>query len=174
MEILLVRPSWGAYIDPMRLAVITILCLALAQACLAQAEKEMAKPSIYLPTDLDWKDGPPSLPSGAKLAVLEGDPTKEGLFTVRLLLPDGYKIPPHTHPKVEHITVISGTFHLGMGETFDQSAGQTMPAGTFGHWPAGMKHFAWTTGETVIQLHGIGPWMINYVNPADDPRTKKN
>jgi quercetin dioxygenase-like cupin family protein len=158
----------------MRLAIITILCLALAQACLAQAEKEMAKPSICLPTDLDWKDGPPSLPSGAKMAVLEGDPTTEGPFTVRLQFPDGYKVPPHTHPKVEHITVITGTFHLGMGETFDQSAGQTMPAGTFGYWPAGMKHFAWVTGETVIQLHGIGPWTINYVNPADDPRTKKN
>jgi hypothetical protein len=111
----------------------------------AQAEKEMAKPSIYSPADVDWKDGPASLPSGAKLAVL-----------------------------VEHVTVIEGTFHLGMGETFDQSAGQTMPAGTFGHWPAGMKHFAWTTGETVIQLHGIGPWTINYVNPANDPRIKKN
>lgn len=68
----------------------------------------------------------------------------------------------------------AGTLHLGMGETLDHSAGWTMPAGTFGHWPAGMKHFAWTTGETVIQIYGTGPWAINYVNPADDPRTKKN
>jgi hypothetical protein len=87
---------------------------------------------------------------------------------MRLLMPDGYKIAPHTHPKVEHVTVISGTFNLGMGEKFDESAGRAMPAGTFGFWPAGMKHFAWAKGETIIQLHGIGPWTINYLNPADD------
>jgi quercetin dioxygenase-like cupin family protein len=92
---------------------------------------------------------------------------------MRLKLPDGYKIMPHTHPKVEHVTVISGTFNLGMGDKFDQASGREMPAGTFGHWPPGMKHFAWAKGETVVQLHGIGPWAINYVNPADDPRHQK-
>ena len=131
-----VIPLVRAYLDSMKLAIITTVCLTLAQDCLAQAEKEMAKPSIYLPSDVVWKAGPPALPAGAKLAVLEGDPTKEGSYTMRVLLPDGYKIPPHTHPKVEHVTVISGTFHLGMGETFDPSSGQTMSAGTFGHWPA--------------------------------------
>ena len=156
-----------------RLIVMTALCLALAPAAVAQAEKEMAKPSIYSTADVAWKDGPASLPSGAKLAVLEGDPTKEGSFTMRVLLPDGYKIPPHTHPKVEHVTVITGTFHLGMGETFDQSAGQTLPAGAFMSLPAGVKHFVWTTGETVVQLNGIGPSGINYLNPADDPRNAK-
>jgi quercetin dioxygenase-like cupin family protein len=74
--------------------------------------------------------------------VLEGDPAKEGPFTMRALLPDGYSVPPHTHPAVEHITVISGTFNIGMGEKFDKSAAQAMPAGSFGRWPAGMKHFA--------------------------------
>jgi hypothetical protein len=69
--------------------------------------------------------------------------------------------------------VISGTFNIGMGEKFDKSAAQAMPAGSFGHWPAGMKHFAWADGETIIQIHGIGPWGIQYVNPADDPRNKK-
>jgi quercetin dioxygenase-like cupin family protein len=129
--------------------------------------------SIHQPTEIKWQQGPASLPSGAKLALLEGDPTKDGPFTMRLLLPDGYKISPHTHPKVEHVTVIAGTFNLGMGEKFDQSAGHEMPAGTFGFWPAGMKHFAWAKGETIIQLHGIGPRTINYLNPADDPRQKK-
>jgi len=128
---------------------------------------------IYPTAEIKWKDGPASLPSGAKFAVLEGDPAKEGFFTMRLWLPDGFKIPPHWHPKVEHVTVISGTFNLGMGEKFDQSATREMPAGTFGHWAAGMRHFAWAKGDTVIQLHGIGPWMITYVNPADDPRNMK-
>jgi hypothetical protein len=128
---------------------------------------------ISPPTEIKWKDGPASLPTGAKFAVLEGDPAKEGFFTMRLWLPDGYKIAPHWHPKVEHVTVLSGTFNLGMGEKFDQSASREMPAGTFGFWPAGMRHFAWAKGDTVIQLHGIGPWMITYVNPSDDPRQAK-
>jgi quercetin dioxygenase-like cupin family protein len=146
--------------------------IAIAADASAQTAQKM-EASVYPQADMKWQAGPPSLPAGAKLALLEGDPTKEGPFTMRLLLPDGYKIPPHTHPKVEHVTVISGTFNLGMGEKFDESAGQQMPAGTFAFWPAGMKHFAWAKRETTIQLHGIGPWTINYLNPADDPRIKQ-
>ena len=128
---------------------------------------------FYSPAEVKWKDGPGSLPAGAKFAVLEGDPSKEGPFVMRLWLPDGFRIPPHWHPKVERVTVVSGTFNLGMGEKFDQSATREMPAGTFGFWPAGMRHFAWAKGDTVLQLHGTGPWAINYVNPADDPRKAK-
>ena len=146
--------------------------IGLVSRALAQTD-EKHDASIQQPAQINWQQGPASLPSGAKLAVLEGDPTKDGPFTMRLLLPDGYKVPPHTHPKVEHVTVITGIFNLGMGEKFDQSAGHDMPAGTFGSWPAGMKHFAWVKGETIIQLHGIGPWTINYLNPVDDPRQKK-
>ena len=105
-------------------------------------------------------------------AVLFGDPAKEGPFTMRILMPDGYKIPPHIHPKTERVTVISGTFNFGMGDKFDQAATQELPAGAFGFWPAGMTHFAWAKGETVVQVHGVGPWGIEYVNPADDPRKK--
>lgn len=129
--------------------------------------------SIHTPPQMKWVDGPPSLPAGAKLTVLEGDPSKEGPFVMRVKVPDGYRIPPHTHPKPERITVIAGTFHLGMGDKFDQSKGQAMPAGAYGTWPAGMKHYVWVTGETVIQFHGMGPWKINYLDPADDPRTAK-
>jgi quercetin dioxygenase-like cupin family protein len=92
---------------------------------------------------------------------------------MRLWLPDGFKVAPHWHPKVEHVTVISGTFNLGVGEKFDQAGAREMPAGTFGFWPAGMRHFAWAKGDTVIQLHGNGPWTITYVNPSDDPRNVK-
>jgi hypothetical protein len=140
--------------------------------------KKAATPSsggtgFYSPAEIKWKDGPAVLPTGAKFAVLEGDPTKEGPFVMRLWLPDGFRIQPHWHPKVERITVISGTFNLGMGEKFDQSATRAMTAGTFGFWPAEMRHFVWAKGETVIQLHGTGPWVITYVNPADDPRNAK-
>jgi len=107
------------------------------------------------------------------MAVLEGDPTKEGSFVVRFQFPEGNHIPPHTHPKTEHVTVISGALYLTTGESLDRNSAKKLPAGSFGYWPAGMKHTAWSEGETVIQLHGIGPWQINYVNPADDPRTAK-
>jgi quercetin dioxygenase-like cupin family protein len=107
------------------------------------------------------------------MAVLSGDPNNKGTFTVRLRAPDGYKIAPHTHPTAENITVISGTLHLGTGDKFDEAAAHEMVAGSFGVMPAGMKHFAWTTGETVIQIHGVGPFEIKYVNPADDPRNAK-
>ncbi|MEO7674965.1 MAG: cupin domain-containing protein [Pyrinomonadaceae bacterium] len=128
---------------------------------------------IYTASGIKWTTGPASLPLGAKLAVLEGDPTKEGFFTMRLWLPNGFRISPHWHPKTEHVTVISGTFNLGMGEKFDQKTTRAMPAGTFGFWQEGMRHFAWAKGDTVIQLHGIGPWTIKYVSPADDPRNQK-
>jgi quercetin dioxygenase-like cupin family protein len=129
--------------------------------------------AIYLPSGLKWKEGPPSLPAGAKVVLLEGNPAKPGPFVIRVKVPDGYRVPPHTHPQAERVTVISGTFYIGMGEKFDRRKGKKMPAGAFGTWPAGMKHFAWVKGETVIQLHGEGPWAIKYVNPADDPRNAK-
>lgn len=121
--------------------------------------------------EIEWQAGPPSLPPGAQIAVLEGDPTKRGPFVFRIKAPDGYRIPPHTHPKVERITVIEGTFHVGMGESFDEEAARPMPKGTYGYWPAGMVHYVFTRGETILQFHGDnGPWTISYVNPEDDPR----
>jgi quercetin dioxygenase-like cupin family protein len=128
---------------------------------------------LHVPTAIEWKDGPAALPPGAKMAVLEGDPTKEGPFVVRFQFPDGYHVAPHTHPKTERVTVISGVLHLATGEALDRNSAKGLPAGSFGYWPAGMKHTAWAEGDTVIQLHGIGPWQINYVNPADDPRNAK-
>jgi hypothetical protein len=135
--------------------------------------KAMEEIELFPADKIKWTKGPASLPKGAMIAVLEGDPTKEGPFVFRVKLPDGYHIPPHTHPKTERVTVISGTFNIGMGDQFDEKAGKAMPAGTFGYWPAGMKHFVWTKGETVLQFHGMGPWTIQYVNADDDPRNKK-
>jgi quercetin dioxygenase-like cupin family protein len=129
--------------------------------------------ALYPPDKIEWQDGPASLPKGAQIAILEGNPNKEGSFVFRVKVPDGYRIPSHTHAKPERVTVISGTFHIGMGEKFDQRKGEAMPVGTFGTWPAGMKHYVWVKGETVLQFHGTGPWEISYVNPADDPRNQK-
>ncbi len=126
----------------------------------------------HAPAEIVWKDGPPSLPMGAKIAVLEGDPTKPGPFVFRVKVPDGYRIPLHTHPKTERVTVISGTFNIGMGEKVDDSKAKAMTAGTYGFWTAGMKHFVFVKGETIAQFHGEGPWVINYVDPKDDPRNQ--
>jgi len=126
--------------------------------------------SIYSPAEIKWQQGPTSLPHGALIAVLEGDPSKEGPFVFRVKVPDGYRMPPHTHPKLERVTVISGIFNLGMGEKFDENATTPLPAGSYGCWPPGMKHFVWAKGETIVQFHGMGPWSIVYVDPKDDPR----
>jgi hypothetical protein len=167
-----------------RLLLLVALTIGAAPLAAAQGTahpagdgKQMAPASgetgFYPPAEVKWKDGPGSLPAGARFAVLEGDPAKEGPFVMRLWFPDGFRIQPHWHPKVERVTIISGTLNLGMGEKFDQSATRELTAGTFGFWPAGMRHFAWAKGETVLQLHGTGPWVINYVNPADDPRSAR-
>jgi len=126
--------------------------------------------SIHVPSALPWSKGPQALPAGAQIVVLEGEPTKPGPFTMRLKLPDGYRIPPHWHRKVERITVLEGTFLLGDGERFDSKALQEMRPGSFALVPQEHRHFAMVKGETIIQLHGTGPWEIHYVNPADDPR----
>lgn len=136
-------------------------------------EHNDGKFEIFPINKIEWKPGPSSLPKGAQIAVLEGDPSKEGPFVFRVKVPDGYRIPLHTHPKTERVTVISGTFNIGMGDMVDDMATRAMPAGTYGYWEAGMKHFVRATGETVVQFHGMGPWSINYVNPKDDPRNQR-
>lgn len=122
--------------------------------------------------DLVWETGPVSLPPGSKIAILEGNPSQPGPFTVRLKLPKNYRIPPHRHPGIEHVTVIVGTFSIGKGEVFDRKIGKTLARGGFAVMQPGSAHFAWTRKGAVIQLHGIGPWRIDYVNPNDDPRNR--
>jgi quercetin dioxygenase-like cupin family protein len=128
--------------------------------------------SIKTPAELKWQEGPPSLPPGAQAAVLEGDPSKPGPFTIRFKIPANYKIPPHWHPKAEHVTVLDGALYMGLGEVFDESAAQKLPVGGFAVMQIGTRHFAFTKEATIIQLHGMGPWGIQYVRPEDDPRQK--
>ena len=137
-----------------------------------QASQAAAHVTIAMPDNIKWGPAPAILPAGAKAAPLEGNPAEAGPFTLRLSLPPGYRIPPHYHTVPEHVTVISGNFYVGMGDTFDAAKMTKLPAGTFGVIDPEMRHFAMTKGRTVIQLHGVGPWSLVYVNPADDPRTK--
>ena len=126
---------------------------------------------MVLPTDLKWADAK-SLPPGAKVAVIEG-PLNEALpFTFRVNFPADYKLPAHWHPAIEHVTVLSGTYNFGTGDKFDKEKTKALPAGSTVINQPKTNHFVWTSEETVIQVHGVGPWDINYVNPADDPRKK--
>ena len=117
-----------------------------------------------------WGAAPPSVPKGAQLAVLYGDPGKEGPFVIRLKFPAGYKIPPHMHPSDENVTVISGTLHLEMGDKIDPKQGNALTAGSFVHMPKGTHHYGWVAQPSVVQINGTGPFVITYINSADDPR----
>lgn len=120
-----------------------------------------------------WGPATPSLPPGAQAAILEGDPrTKGATYTIRVKLPDGYKVPPHWHPVDENVTVLKGTLLLGRGEKFNLNGAMELTAGTFSHMPRGTRHFAQAKGETILQVHGVGPFDVHYVNPKDDPRKK--
>jgi hypothetical protein len=122
--------------------------------------------------DLKWGPAPPSMPPGAQIAVLDGDPSKAVPFVIRGKLPDGYRVAPHWHPTDENVTVVSGTFSVGKGDTFDNATMTALTAGGFAHMPKAMHHYAMARGETIIQVHGMGPFVVNYVNPSDDPRKK--
>jgi quercetin dioxygenase-like cupin family protein len=172
------KPMWNqknhGCISAWMLPVILILFFGVASFNSNAQEHAMKTPDHIMvkPEIIKWADGPYSLPPGAKFSVIEGDPKAAGLFTMRLSFPAGYKIAAHWHPADEHITVISGTFWMGLGDKFDNAKLQPLPVGSFAVMATGTRHFAMTKEETVVQLHGVGPWGINYVNPADDPRKK--
>jgi quercetin dioxygenase-like cupin family protein len=127
---------------------------------------------MVVPSDLKWTDVG-SLPPGAKLAVIEGPMNEAKPFTMHLRLPANYEIPAHFHSAIEHVTVLSGTFNMGTGDKLDKKATRALGPGSVAIMQPGTRHFAWTKDETVIQLHGVGPWTVTYVNPADDPRKKQ-
>ena len=149
------------------------LFVVVATACIGMPTS-WANPgnhTMVTPSDLKWTDVP-SLPPGAKISVIEGPMNEAVPFTVRIKLPADYKIPAHSHPGIEHVTVITGTFHMGTGDKLDPSKTMALPVGSVAIMQPKTTHFAWTKEETIVQIHGFGPWAVNYVNPADDPRKK--
>jgi quercetin dioxygenase-like cupin family protein len=141
-----------------------VLATTSISSVIAESQEEQ---KMFTPQDVKWSPGPPSLPPGAEAALLYGDATKEGLFAVRLKMPKGYRVPPHSHPKPEIATVLSGTVRLGMG-----NKDHVFPAGSFYATPSGMVHHFVADEDTMIQVNSTGPWGINYVDPKDDPRQK--
>jgi quercetin dioxygenase-like cupin family protein len=157
----------------MKITVPTLIAIVAVAAAASTAPADAMDPhTIVSPQEIKWGPAPAVLPPGAEAAVLFGDPGKEGLFALRLKLPEGYRVPPHTHPVDEVVTVISGTFGLGMGKTADQSQAQPLPAGSFFALPPDTAHYVFIDQETVIQINTVGPWGLTYVNPEDDPRQK--
>jgi len=150
----------------MLLTVLTVLAVAVLPV---QAQHMDHK--ITAPDDLKWVDAAP-LP-GAKIVVLHGDPSKEGLFVYRFKFPANFKVPAHYHKASESVTVVSGEFFLGTGEKFELGAGKPMAPGAFAFIPPTHRHWAYTKDkETVVQVHGVGPTDLTFVNPAEDPRKK--
>jgi quercetin dioxygenase-like cupin family protein len=146
--------------------------LAAAPALLGQApqaDSNMLQPLAAA----QWGPAPPMLPPGAQIAVLAGNPMAAEPYTVRLKFPANYDVPAHSHPTDENVTVVTGTLYMGMGDKLSRQSGQPLPPGGFARAAAGMNHYAYTKGEVMIVLHGIGPVEFNYVNPADDPRNGK-
>ncbi len=138
--------------------------------CAAQTP---ASPHVMITAnEMKWSDVPPMLPKGAKLSVLSGDPGKEGMFVVRLKMPAGYRVPPHWHPTDEHVTVIKGNLALGMGDKADVKKAKALHMNGYALLPATMHHYAIAKEATVVEIWGNGPFVINYVNPADDPSKK--
>jgi hypothetical protein len=151
-----------------------VFCFAAIAADAAKKPAKMAKPeAVFITTaEVKWGEAPPSMPKGGMIAALHGDPSKKMPFTIRFKMPDGYKVAPHWHNMDENLTVLSGTLVLHMGDTMDAPA-HSLDAGAYHFLPGKMHHAAEAKGETVLQLSGIGPFDIHYLNPADDPTPKK-
>jgi hypothetical protein len=154
----------------------TALAVALPTGLAAQdirkgsSANDMGARHTITPADaVKWGPAPPFMPPGAQIAIMFGDPAKKGLFIIRGKMPDGYTIPPHWHSTIENVTVLTGTFNVGMGDKLDKSKGLPLTSGGFFSAPPRMSHFAWTTGETVVEVTGIGPLDFKYVDPKDDP-----
>lgn len=156
----------------MKLAVSLLATAFLASTAVGSLAQMQTKGehTLVAPKEIEWKPGPASFKPGAQMAVLYGDPSKEGLFAMRIKVPKGFVVAPHMHSKPEIVTVISGAARLGQGETVDAAKAEALPAGSLFAMPPGMVHYFMADDETVIQLNSTGPWTLTYVKPEDDPR----
>jgi len=153
-----------------RQVLVAVTLFSASAVCLAQSGANEPHHIVVRPRDLKWV--PMQLP-GAEMAVVSGDPSKSGEFVIRIKTLDGVRIPPHWHPTDEHILVLRGVFAIGAGILFDEAKLEDLQPGIYALMPKGMRHFALSKGEVVVQVHGTGPFVINWVNPADVPQAPK-
>jgi len=152
---------------------ILVCLLSAGAAAVSAGDGANAGATLVNANEIKWGAAPPTLPAGAKLAVLNGDPGKPGPFVMRLMMPAGYVIAPHWHTLAEQLTVISGTFYIGMGDKTDRAEAHALTAGGFHYLPGTAHHYAFVKQATVVQVEGIGPFDINYLDPRDDPQSHK-
>jgi quercetin dioxygenase-like cupin family protein len=156
------------------LAMVVLLCGAGLTFAAQVTSHESHGSHVFTPDTIPWGPPPPFVAPGAQLAVIEGNPAgTSGDYTVRVKMPDGYRIAPHWHPLRENVTVISGTFKVGMGDVFETNKMTTLPAGSFAFLDPDMHHYAMAYGPVVVQIHGMAPLQFNYVNSLDDPSKNK-
>jgi quercetin dioxygenase-like cupin family protein len=159
-------------------ALIAVLSMSVGSAMIfgdrSQVEASSEHHTVVAGNNVQWGPAPSSLPPGAEAAVLLGSPAKEGPFVLRLKFPAGFIVPPHRHSKDEFVTVISGRSAVGAGEKLGSSSIRALPPASFVHLPAGMPHYARADGEAVVQINGVGPFDVKYINPDDDPRLSKS
>jgi quercetin dioxygenase-like cupin family protein len=152
-----------------KIIVAAVFAAALGGAATAQSHD--GKHHTIVPGDaIKWGAAPPSLPPGAEAAALLGSPAKEGPFVLRIKFPAGFIVPPHMHSKDEFVVLLSGKLTINAGEKVDQAALKGLPPGTFMHLPSGMAHYLWSETESVVQINGMGPFDVKYIDPNDDPR----
>ena len=154
-----------------RIALVATLVSGFGVLLTPEASAQSPTHTMVMPSELKWAPVP-SLPPGAQIAVIEGPMNAAVPFTVRLKFPADYKVPAHSHPAIEHVTVISGTFNMGTGDKLNQTKTMALSPGSVAIMQPKTNHFGWTKEETIVQLHGVGPWEVTYVNAADDPRKK--
>jgi hypothetical protein len=155
-------------------SLLLVLLCGVALVFTIRAQSASPAKNAFTPDAVPYGPAPAFVAPGAQLAVLEGNPGGSGGdYTVRFKMPDGYRIAPHWHPYRENVTVMSGTFKVGMGDHFDESKMGVFPAGSFAYLDPDMHHYAMASGEVVVQVHGQAPFQFNYVNPDDDPSRKK-
>ncbi|HTI45848.1 MAG TPA: cupin domain-containing protein [Casimicrobiaceae bacterium] len=153
-----------------RAGMVAAVALGACGIGVALAAAPMDTETFVSAKDIEWQPAPPSLPPGAKIAVLHGDPGKSGPFVLRLMTPAGYKVAPHWHSQDEALTVISGTLYIGMGDRYEPSTARGLQVGGFHFLPGKAHHYAYSKKPTIVQISGSGPFDINYINRADDPR----
>jgi quercetin dioxygenase-like cupin family protein len=163
--------QFGRSFTTIRLTALT-LAVGAALALAPAPDASVLHHTVVPASAVMWGPAPPSLPPGAQAAVLLGSPAEEGPFVIRLKFPAGYVVPPHRHSKDELLTVIAGQFGVASGEKLDRTASPFLAPASFVYLPAGLPHYAWVETETVVQINGVGPFDVVYVDPTDDPRTK--
>jgi len=152
--------------------IVRLITLGVVAAVSVAAQSDNAPHTVVAADQVKWGAAPPSLPAGAQAAVLLGDPMKQGPFVLRLKFPAGFLIPPHRHSQAEVVTILSGKVAIMHGEKVDRAKATPLPAASFVNLPAGMPHYAAAEVESVVQINGMGPFDVTYVNPSDDPRSK--